>query len=44
VAALPAKGRRIVTELAGCRVASDKTWELVVSLVAADALFAPAAA
>lgn len=44
VAALPEEGRRIVAELAGCRMPSSTTWALVAEMVAADALFAPTAA
>lgn len=44
VAALPEEGRRIVAELAGCRMPSPRTWELVADMVAADALFAPTVA
>lgn len=43
-AALPLRGRRLVAELAGCRVPSETTWALVVEMVAADALFRGAAA
>jgi hypothetical protein len=42
-AALPARGRMMVAELAGCRVPSETTWALVVEMVAADALFSAVA-
>lgn len=44
VAALPENGRRLVAELAGCRMPSPTTWALVAEMVAADALFAPTTA
>lgn len=42
-AALPVRGRRMVAELAGCRVPSETTWALVVEMVRADALFSAVA-
>ncbi len=44
VAALPENGRRLVAELAGCRLPSQTTWSLVAEMVAADALFAQSVA
>lgn len=44
VAALPAKGRRMVAELAGTRLPSEETWALIVEMVRADALFSEAVA
>ncbi len=43
VRALPAKGRRIVAELAGCHLPSDATWTVVAEIVRADAFFAGSA-
>lgn len=38
-AALPAAGRQVVAELAGCRIPSETTWALVVEMVQAEAMW-----
>lgn len=41
VAALPPRGRRIVAELAGTRLPSQTTWDLVVDIVRAWHIIQP---